>query len=164
GRGAPRGGIRRAQLSGRYGEAFHERLQGQFEALGLVYNPPPDVVPNTRHALRLTELARDRGLHEPMHDRLMKAYWEEARNIGDPDQLRALAAEGGLDAAATERLLVSDAFGDRIERSTREAHAIGVTGVPGFLLDRRLLVLGAHPRPVFEQAFARLEAAQPPAP
>jgi predicted DsbA family dithiol-disulfide isomerase len=28
--------------------------------------------------------------------------------------------------------------------------------VPGFLLDRRLLVLGAQPRDVFEQAFARL--------
>jgi predicted DsbA family dithiol-disulfide isomerase len=95
-----------------------------------------------------------------MHDRLMKAYWEEARNIGDPDELRALAGQVGLDAAEVEDVLASDAYGDRIERSTRDAHSIGVTGVPGFLLDRRLLVLGAHPRPVFEQAFARLEAAE----
>jgi predicted DsbA family dithiol-disulfide isomerase len=94
-----------------------------------------------------------------MHDRLMKAYWEEARNIGDPDELRALAAEVGLDAAEVEDVLASDAYADRIERSTRDAHSIGVTGVPGFLLDRRLLVLGAQPRPVFEQAFARLEEA-----
>ena len=33
---------------------------------------------------------------------------------------------------------------------------IGVDGVPGFLLDRRLLVLGAQPRNVFEHALERL--------
>jgi predicted DsbA family dithiol-disulfide isomerase len=92
-----------------------------------------------------------------MHDRLMRAYWEEAENIGDPETLRRLSTEVGLDADDVERVLATDEYGDRIARSTREAHAIGVTGVPGFLLDRRLLVLGAHPRPTFEQAFARLE-------
>jgi predicted DsbA family dithiol-disulfide isomerase len=32
--------------------------------------------------------------------------------------------------------------------------------VPGFLLDRRLLVLGAQPRDVFEQAFERLRSSE----
>jgi predicted DsbA family dithiol-disulfide isomerase len=32
----------------------------------------------------------------------------------------------------------------------------GATGVPAFVLDRRLLVLGAQPEEVFEQAFDRL--------
>ena len=41
--------------------------------------------------------------------------------------------------------------------SSAQAHSIGVTGVPGFVLDRRLLVLGAQPRELFEQAFAQLE-------
>jgi predicted DsbA family dithiol-disulfide isomerase len=153
----PPEGIPRSQLLARYGEEFHERLKRQFETLGLVYNPPPEVVPNTRRALRLTELGRDRDLHEPMHDRLMTAYWEEARNIGDPDELRMLSVEVGLPAEDVERVLASDEYADRIESATREAHAIGVTGVPGFLLDRRLLVLGAQPRELFEQAFARLD-------
>jgi len=34
-----------------------------------------------------------------------------------------------------------------------------VNGIPAFLLDRRLLVLGAQPFEVFEQAFAQLEPA-----
>ena len=92
----PPGGIPREQLHARYGDAFHERLKRSFETAGLVYNPPPDVVPNTLRALSQTELARDRGLHRPMHDRLMDAYWEEARNIGDPEVLRELAVEVGL--------------------------------------------------------------------
>jgi predicted DsbA family dithiol-disulfide isomerase len=92
-----------------------------------------------------------------MHDRLMRAYWEEARDIGDRDELRLLAAEVGVPADDVERVLGSEEYRDRIERSTREAHSIGITGIPGFLLDRRLLVLGAHPPEVFEQAFAQLE-------
>src|SRR3954469_14334779 len=75
----------------------YDRIRTRFEEQGLVYNPPQHVVPNTRNALRLTELARERGLGAQMHDRLMDAYWEEGRNIGDPDELRALAAEVGID-------------------------------------------------------------------
>jgi predicted DsbA family dithiol-disulfide isomerase len=150
----PPEGISRAELIAKYGDAFHDRLKAQFEALGLVYNPPPDVVPNTRDALRLTELARERGLGAQMHDRLMDAYWEEARNIGEREELRALAAEVGIDDP--DVAWENDEYLQRVLASSAQAQSIGVTGVPGFLLDRRLLVLGAQPRAVFEQAFERL--------
>jgi predicted DsbA family dithiol-disulfide isomerase len=152
----PPEGIPRAQLNARYGDAFHERLKDSFEASGLVYNPPPDVVPNTMRALSMTELARDRGLHRPMHDRLMQAYWEEARNIGDDDVLLELAAAVGLDAAETAAA-EDDDLADRVRSSTAHAQSIGVTGVPAFVLDSRLLVLGAQPREVFVQAVEQLQ-------
>jgi predicted DsbA family dithiol-disulfide isomerase len=107
-------------------------------------------------ALRLNELAREHGLHEPMHDRLMDAYWAEAQNIGDADVLRALAAEVGLDPAEVGNVIAGDAFRERIRASTQQAQQLGISGIPGFLLDRSLLVLGAQPRQVFEQAFAQL--------
>ena len=156
----PAEGIPRAQLHARYGDAAHEQLRARFAEEGLAYNPPPDVVPNTMLALRVTELAREQSLHSQVHDRLMDAYWTEARNIGDPDELRALAIEAGLDAADVDEVLAGDAFRDRVHGLTAQAVSIGITGVPGFLLDRRLLVLGAQPQSVFEQAFAQL-AAQP---
>ena len=127
-----------------------------FEAYGLVYNPHPEVVPNTMEALRVTELARDRELHRAVHDRLMDAYWAEARNIGDPEELRVLAVEAGLDAAEVDDVLAGDAYADRVRASTAEAQSIGITGIPAFALDGRLLILGAQPRDVFEEAFARL--------
>jgi predicted DsbA family dithiol-disulfide isomerase len=128
-----------------------------FEATGLEYNPPPDVVPNSRAALRLTELARDLGHHRAFHDRLMDAYWAEARNTGDPAELRALAGEVGLPAEDVERVLAGDDYLDRVERSTLQAASLGVSGIPAFLLDRRLLILGAQPREAFEEAVAKLE-------
>jgi predicted DsbA family dithiol-disulfide isomerase len=152
----PPEGISRAELHARYGESMRDRLKAQFEKQGLAYNPPPDVVPNTRLAQQLTELARERGLAERMHDRLMDAYWAEGRNIGAPDELRTLAAEVGIgdpDVAWEDPV-----YRERILASTAQAQSIGVTGVPGFLLDRRLLVLGAQPREVFAQAFEQLRA------
>jgi len=128
-----------------------------FEREGLVYAPPPDVVPNTMNALRLTELARDRGLHEPMHDRLMDAYWAESQNIGDDAALRALAGVVGLEREEVDRVLASGEYRDRVLASTGQAQAVGINGIPAFLLDKRLLVLGAQPREVFERAFAQLE-------
>lgn len=155
----PPEGIPREQLVARYGEHFHDRVREMFEGAGLRYNPPPDVVSNSRAALRLAELARDAGRHEAMHDRLMDAYWGEAQNIGDPDVLRTLASEVGLASEEVERVLAGDDYLERVERSTRRAVAAGVTGVPAFVLDNRLLVLGAHPRETFKEAFRRLEAA-----
>jgi predicted DsbA family dithiol-disulfide isomerase len=125
-----------------------------FAASGLAYNPPPEVVPNTQLALRVTELARDRGRHEKVHARLMDAYWAEARNIGDPDTLRELAADAGLEDV--EPAFAPEAYAERIAASTAQAQSIGINGIPAFLLDSRLLLLGAQPREVFERAFAQL--------
>jgi predicted DsbA family dithiol-disulfide isomerase len=153
----PPEGIPREALHRRYGERLHDHVREMFAATGLEYAPPPEVVPNSKDALRVTELARDRGMHEPAHDRLMDAYWAEGLNIGDHDQLRQLAGEVGLDAAEVDEVLRSDRYGDRVTASTAQAATAGVTGVPAWVLDGRLLVLGAQPREVFEKAFAQLQ-------
>jgi predicted DsbA family dithiol-disulfide isomerase len=155
----PAEGIPRAQLVARYGPAMHEHVRRFFASRGLDHNPHPDVVPNSRAALRLTELARDLGLHGQLHDRLMEAYWAEAKDIGDDDVLRAEASAAGLPAEEVEDVLAGDRYLDRIESSTRRASGLGANAVPAFVLDRRLLVLGAQPPELFEQAYAQLEAA-----
>ena len=154
----PSEGISRAALHAKYGgeTAYVQRMLDAFARYDLHYAPPPEVVPNTRQALQVTELARDLGLHRVFHDRLMDAYWAEEINVGDPDVLRTLAAEVGLDAEQVEDVLAGDRYVDRITASTQQAHSIGITGIPGFLLDRRLVLTGAHPLDVFDQAFAQL--------
>jgi predicted DsbA family dithiol-disulfide isomerase len=127
-----------------------------FEANGLVYNPHAEIVPNTKQALCVTELARERGLHEAVHDRLMDAYWEEGRNIGDPAELKTLAVEAGLDPTDVDEVMAGNGYADRVRASTAEAHSLGINGIPAFVLDSRLLVLGAQSREVFERAYTQL--------
>lgn len=130
------------------------------EESGYTYAPPPDVVPNSRKALQLTELARDLGLHEQVHSRLMHAYWSEEANIGDTETLLALAEEAGLDREQAQTVLDEGRYLDRIEASTREANMHGINAIPAFVLDGRLLVMGAQPHELFERAFAKLEEMQ----
>jgi predicted DsbA family dithiol-disulfide isomerase len=154
----PSEGLPREQLLARYGgDTMTQRMRRFFADRGLEYNPNPDVVPNSLTALRLTELARDLGRHAELHDRLMDAYWAEAKDIGDADVLRAEADLAGLPSDEVADVLAGDRYRNRVESSTREAVSLGANAVPAFVLDRRLLVLGAQPEQLFEQAFAQLE-------
>jgi predicted DsbA family dithiol-disulfide isomerase len=156
----PPEGIPLADLHRRYGIGVGQRdpLHERFSAADLEYNRA-EIVPNTRLALRLSELARERGLHDRFHNRLMDAYWSEAANIGDPDELRRLAGEVGLGSDDVARVIADPAeYLDVVEASTRHAHSIGINAIPAFLLDRRLIVLGAQPFDVFRRAFAQLPA------
>src|SRR5581483_7346222 len=140
----PPEGIPREQLVARYGADGMARTAAFFAEHGLDYNPNPEIVPNSMKALRLAEHARGEGLFDAQHARLMDAYWAEGQNIADPDVLRALADDVGLRGA--DEVLDTDAYLDVVRASTQQAVAAGVSGVPAFVLDRRLLVLGAHPR------------------
>jgi predicted DsbA family dithiol-disulfide isomerase len=151
----PPEGIPRERFRAARGYDPGEGLGDRFVAAGLAFTMP-EVVPRSLDALRVTELARDRGLHDPVHDRLMDAYWGEGRNIGDPEELRTLAVEAGLDASEVDDVLAGDAYGERVAASTAQAQSLGINGIPGFVIDQQLLILGAHPQPIFEQAFAQL--------
>src|SRR4051794_1123046 len=155
----PPEGIPREQLTARYGPERMAQTAATFEQAGFAYNPNPDVVPNSMKAMRLAEHARAQDLFDPMHARLMDAYWAEAQNIGDPDVLRALAGDVGLQGA--DEILDGDAYLEVVRASTQQAHQHGINGIPAFVLDRRLLVMGAHPRETFERAFAQLDSERP---
>ena len=104
----------------------------------------------------MTELARDAGLHEPVHDRLMHAYWSEGANIGDEDVLLSLVEEAGLDRNEAKAALDEPRYAERVDASTREAQLHGIHAIPAFVLGNRLLVLGAQPHELFEQAVAEV--------
>ena len=137
--------------TGKPREARYDAIRPRFDDEGLVFNPNPDVIPRTLDALRLTELARDLGRQQEIHDRLMDAYWENGVDLTSHDELRRLAHD--LPAGDVERVLTTDAFRDRVHASTGQAQSIGVNGIPAWLIDRRLLVPGAQPREVFRRVL-----------
>jgi predicted DsbA family dithiol-disulfide isomerase len=153
----PPEGIPLAELRARYGFDPHTGVRTLVEEAGWTYDPLPDRVPNSRKALEVTELARDRGLHSKVHARVMHAFWSERADIGDEDVLLGLAAEAGLDREEAQTALADRRYAERVDASTRQANEHGIHAIPAFVLDRRLLVLGAHPHGTFESAFERLD-------
>lgn len=152
----PPEGIPREELNRRYPADARDRTRAMIEAAGVPYQPPPDVVPNSQKALQVTELARDRGLHAPVHSRLMRAYWSEAADIGDEETLLDLVAGAGLDRTEGEEVLADGRYAARVQASTREANQHGISAIPAFVLGERLLVLGAQPEGLFERAVEQL--------
>jgi predicted DsbA family dithiol-disulfide isomerase len=154
----PPHGIPRAELVARYGEGYDLRTREMFAAEDLVYAPPPDVVPNTRLALELGEGARAEGLHRAYHDRAMDAYWAEGVDLSQRAALEQIARGAGVSEAGIEQALGDRIWAGAVDESTRRAQAVGATGVPAFVIDRRLLVVGAQPRELLAEAVARAQA------
>ena len=152
----PAEGISRAERAARFGDDDTERIRQLIEGAGFVFDPPPDRVPNSGRALRLSELARDLGVLDRLHPRLMLGYWSGHRDIGDPGLLVEEAVAAGIDEDAARAALDSAELGSRVGASTREALELGVTGVPAWVVDRRLLVPGAQPHEVFDMVMRRL--------
>ena len=113
-------------------------------------------MPNTRRALELGEWARSRGAYDDLHQRIMDAYWTEGRDITGWDVLAPLVAEAGLDADEARAEVDSGAFRAPVNASTRVAQEHGISAVPAFVLDGRLLVSGAQPHEVFQAALAKV--------
>jgi predicted DsbA family dithiol-disulfide isomerase len=127
-----------------------------FEQAGLAYAPKLDKVPNSRRALLVAELARERGAYDALHPRLFDAYWARGRDIGDREVLVQEGVQVGLDQGEILETLEEGRFLDRIEEQTRAAIEIGAGGVPAWLIDERVLVPGAQPHELFAQILERL--------
>ena len=152
----PPEGIPRAELVRRYGDHFTDSVRRMNEEAGLVYNPHPERVPNTRRALELAEWARARGSYDELHERIMDAYWREGRDITGWDVLAPIVAGAGLDADEARAEVDAGAFRAPVDASTRVAQEHGIAAVPAFVLDGRLLVSGAQPHDVFRAALAKV--------
>ncbi len=152
----PPEGIPRADLERRYGREFHGRLFAMFEEARLAHAESLDKVPNSRKALMLAELARERGAFEPLHPRLFDAYWARGRDIGDEQVLVEEGAAVGLQEGDVLEVLRDAHYQERIDAFTQAALQLGAGGVPAWLIDQRLLVPGAQPHDVFESAMERL--------
>ena len=129
-------------------------------ALGLVLNPSPRE-PDTTDAHRLMHWAGLEGAQTRVMSGLLHAHWQEARDIGDRDELVRIAQAAGMDGGLTRRLLDSDA--DRAEVQAREAHARqrGIASVPTFIVAGRHAVAGAQSADLWRRVIDDLSDQSP---
>ncbi|MCX8044400.1 MAG: DsbA family oxidoreductase [Desulfobacterota bacterium] len=115
---------------------------------------------NSREALAASEYARDCGMHERMHQALFHAYFTECKNIGNRQVLLDLARDIGLDPKGLAAALDANSYQERLDRSAREAHRRGITGVPTFIINGSISIVGAQPLDVFRTMLARITCAK----
>lgn len=152
---------RRALLVSRYGMTAEQAAErdAQMTALaaeeGLEYRPDLAQLGNTFDAHRVLHAARAAGLQGQANERLLRGYFSEGRKLTDVDTLVELAADAGLDPETARTALADGSFAEDVREDEREAAAIGITGVPFFVLNRRYAVSGAQPSDLLLQALER---------
>jgi predicted DsbA family dithiol-disulfide isomerase len=99
---------------------------------------------NTFDAHRLLHYALEVGAQEALGERLFRAYFTEGAAIGDRGTLVRLAEEVGLDGASCAEILETGRYGAEVRADEADAHALGVSGVPFFVIDRQYGISGAQ--------------------
>jgi predicted DsbA family dithiol-disulfide isomerase len=140
----------------RYGGSWADRLAALFEREGLPFKRDIQRVPRSFDALRVAELARERGRHGTLHTRLMDAFWVRGRDLGDREVLVEECGAAGLDEGEVLEVLASDRYAELVTLSTQGALEAGASGVPAFAVDNSVLIPGAQPEDVFERVLERL--------
>lgn len=113
--------------------------------------------PNTVNSHRLIDFAGKTGDQDTVVEALFQAYFIDARDIGDVDELVAIATAAGLDEAATRTYLESDEDVERIREEDATARQMGVQGVPCFIINRKYAISGAQDPAVFLQAWEQIQ-------
>jgi predicted DsbA family dithiol-disulfide isomerase len=125
---------------------------------GLEYHLADGVSGNTLLAHQALHLAAERGKGGELKERLLHAHFEEGRSVFDVDSLAELAAEVGLDRAEVREVLADRRYLAAVHSDTATAQALGATGVPFFVVDRKYGAAGAQPAElllnILERAWA----------
>lgn len=114
--------------------------------------------PNTLDAHRLIHWAGIEGRQTAAVSALFKAYFVDARDIGDAEVLADIADSIEMDAAIVARLLKSDADIDDIRQRDTHSRQMGINSVPTFIVANKHAVPGAQPPELWAKVIAELAA------
>lgn len=116
---------------------------------------------NTFTAHRLLWLTeRDYGatVQRALKDALLRAYFTDGGNVGDPQTLAELAKGVGVDPAKARAWLAGDEGADEVRHELEHARELGIQAVPTFVFDGRYAVQGAQEASTFLRVLEQVAA------
>jgi len=113
-------------------------------------------VPNTLDAHRLMKLAEEQGADTTrLAESILHAFFTEGADVSERDVLLSLATRAGLTHAAVNRALEDDLSRQIVLSLEAQVRKGGVSGIPDFLINKRLFVVGAQATETLVGVFDR---------
>jgi predicted DsbA family dithiol-disulfide isomerase len=109
---------------------------------------------NSRLAQELAKWAESKGKGDAFHEAVFRAFFAEGKNIGDADELAAIAKSVGLAEEEARSVLKSRVFREAVDADWSRSRELGITAVPTFVVGRQAIV-GAQPYEVLGQFLKR---------
>ena len=133
---------------GQLAPAMLARVEAAGAEEGVVFDWERAQAVNTRNAHRLLAFAERRhgaAVQRDVAERLFALHFAQGGDVGDADQLAAVAAEAGMHAEEVREHLRSTAGERELADALEGARRIGIRAVPTFVVDGRWAVEGAQP-------------------
>lgn len=149
----------KALLAQKYGkdiawaERMDENLTHMAKKAGLDFHMDKIIPANSLNAHRLIHLAKDHGKQNEMKERLLAAKFVEGLDIDDLIVLRNLAVGLGLNRDEVIGVLETNRYEAEVRRDEETAGALGISGVPFFVINKKYGLSGAQPVETFIEAF-----------
>lgn len=161
----PPGGIDRAEyFAARFGDTAPPLLDaimkaGESEGIRFCFEKASRI-PNTLDSHRLIRWSAAGGpkVQDAVVSLLFRSYFEDGADIGDCSVLVGIAEAAGMDPKLVAARLASDEDMSAIQQEDALARAMGVTGVPCFLVNRRYALIGAQDPERFLALFDQIAA------
>ena len=158
----PKAGLdRRAYRSAKFGswqrsQALDAQVAAAGRPEGLMFNHDKmERTPNTVDAHRLIWLAGQQGKQDVVVEGLFAAYFNEGRDVGDPNVLADVSASAGLDRAKVRAMLASDEAQAQVRSELQRAENLRMSGVPTVLANGVPLFSGAIRAELMEAALRK---------
>jgi predicted DsbA family dithiol-disulfide isomerase len=100
--------------------------------------------PNSFDAHRLVRWAQGQGKGSAAKEALFRAYFNEARDVGDHGVLVDIARSIALDSDIVADLLATGADTEAVRAEAEGFRQMGISGVPTYIANRRVAVQGAE--------------------
>lgn len=146
-------------------KAMNAQVARAGEQVGIDFNFDRALGVNTLDAHRFIHFAKGFDKQNEAEEALFRSYFTQGRNVGDFDTLIELGEEIGLDVQGVRAALENGDHADGVRRDIAEARALGVRGVPFFVMDRTYAVSGAQQPEAFletlEKSFMEWQGKHP---
>ena len=114
-------------------------------------------IPNTLNAHRVMKLAEaDTAVASDLAEDLLSGFFEDGLDIADQDVLADIGEQHGLAAKDIRETLEDETSRKIVLSQEAQVRQSGVTGVPDFLINKRLLVVGAQSTENLVRVFDRV--------
>jgi len=137
-------------------KAMHAQMKARMDAEGLPYGERT-MTYNSRLAQEVGKWADAQPGGEAIHDAMFRAYFVEARNIGDPVVILEIVKQAALSVDDAREVIEKRTFKDAVDEDWALSRQLGVTGVPTFVAGR-YGVVGAQPYETLERLVEKAAA------
>jgi len=146
-------------------ERFHQIINQVSEVAakeGLKFDlENQEITPNTHPLHRVVWYAQKQGKQLEMVESFFKAYFEDAMDLSQNENVIKLAASIGLNQQEISNLLSSDSGKPEIDQLFYQNRLMGISSVPYYIINEKYSISGAQPTELFLEALPKIAEMAP---